>query len=220
MKFLNRLIFAILILLIPVVCILAAANVSFRIADVYRFELNRSGVMKEINLDETTDNLARFFSNYMLGKLDNFQYTANYMGRERPVFGVGEGAAMSRFRNLLNMSLAALAASALLAFLAFCVLLWQKKKEAVRVAYNAGTALYALASAALLAAIVLDGPREELFGRLSVYRFEESDLLPQLLPASSFLVENYVVVVVISFILLSLGRSAVKRLTLPDRMFY
>jgi hypothetical protein len=220
MKIVNRALFALLILLIPLTCMLAAANVTFRLPDIYKYELDRSGAIGAIGLsDVSSDELADFFSEYMTGGVEDFQFTAYYMGRERPLFGIGESAAMEQVRTLLDRSAGCAAAMLAALVLIYALLLKQGLKEAVRYAYRAGMVLYALLMAGITAAVFMPQLREALMGSFFSYRFAETDLLPQLL-APAFLAENEVAAGAISLIVLGFGYSVTKPLTRPDRMFY
>ncbi|MDR2296102.1 MAG: hypothetical protein LBD95_04825 [Clostridiales Family XIII bacterium] len=217
MKIINRTLFVLLILAIPLSCILSAVNLSARLPDVYRYEFNRSEIVSEIGLGVTNDELARFFSQYMLGTLDDFQYIDEK--RERAIFGIGEAVFMGRLRSLLNLS--ALCLAGLLCFIVFVYwfLLRQDRKEAVRFAYRAGAVLYAGLVAS--AAVLLYGKEQSLqvFDRFLLYKFEETDVLPQILP-SAILFEIAVAAAVLSLIALLVGYSITKRLTRVVGMFY
>jgi hypothetical protein len=219
MKIINRILFAFLILAIPLAAVLASVNVSFRLPDIYRYEFNRSGVLSEVSLEVSSEKLANFFSGYMTGKLDDFQTTEFYMGRLRPIFSIGEATAMDQARTLLNRSLGAFFALLLLILCSCAILLRQDRKEAVRFAYRAGFVMYLLLYAGMGAAVLVDELRDRIIASFFLYKFDESDMLPQLLP-HQFLAENLVVAAVISIVLMTAGYSAVKRMTRPDRMFY
>jgi hypothetical protein len=219
MKIVNRTLFVLLILSIPLVCILTALNISARVPDLYRYDFNRSQVVKDIGLDVSNDDLADFFSEYMFGTLKDFQYTAYYTGRERPIFGMGEGVIMDQIRSLLNLSVKLLCTMAALILFACWFLLRQGRKEAVRYAYYAGVGLYVLIVAGMIAAAWESSLLVKLFGEFFLYHFDESDLVPQILTPAIFM-ENAVVAAFISFIMLIAGFSIIKRLTRPDRMFY
>jgi hypothetical protein len=219
MKIINRILFTFLILAIPLAAILASANVSFRLPDIYRYEFNRSGVLSEISLEVSSEKLANFFSGYMTGKLDDFQTTEFYMGRLRPIFSIGEATVMDQARTLLNRSLLAFFALLLFILCSCALLLRQDKKEAVRFAYRASFAMYLLLYAVMGAAVLVEDLRHRITASFFLYQFDEPDMLPQLLP-HQFLTENLVASAVISIILMTVGYSVVKRLTRPDRMFY
>ncbi|MDR1573556.1 MAG: hypothetical protein LBS24_04550 [Clostridiales Family XIII bacterium] len=217
MKIINRTLFAILILTIPLICILAAVNVSARLPDIYRYEFNRSEIIGEMGLGVTSDELARFFSQYMLGTLDDFQYTD--VKRERPVFGIGEAVFMGRLRSLLNLSLFCLAGMVCFALFTYWFLLRQGRKEAVRFAYKAGMVLYAGLVAGIAFLLYKGDLLARAFDRFLLYRFEETDAVPQLLPPVIVL-EIAVVAAVLSLIVLLAGYSITKRLTRVVGMFY
>jgi hypothetical protein len=217
MKIINRTVFALLILSIPSVCILTAVNVSARLPDIYRYEFNRSEIIGEMGFGVTSDELARFFSQYMLGTLDDFQYTD--IKRERPIFGIGEAVFMDRLRSLLNRSLVCLLCMVCLVLFTYWFLLRQGRKEAVRFAYKAGMVLYAGFVAGIAFLLYKRELLLHMFDRFLLYRFEETDVVPQLLP-SVIVLENAVVAAVISMIVLLAGYSITKKLTKVVGMFY
>jgi hypothetical protein len=217
MKIINRTLFVLLILAIPLSCILSAVNLSARLPDVYRYEFNRSEIVSEMGLGVTNDELARFFSQYMLGTLDDFQYIDEK--RERAIFGIGEAVFMGRLRSLLNLS--ALCLAGMLCFIVFVYwfLLRQDRKEAVRFAYRAGMVLYACLAAVIAFLLYKWDLIVRVFDRFLLYKFEESDVVPQLLPPA-ILLEIAAVAAVLSLIVLLAGYSITKRLTRVVGMFY
>jgi hypothetical protein len=217
MKFINRTLFGLLILAIPLTCILAACNLSARLPDVYRYEFNRNEVVKELGLGVTNDELARFFSKYMLGTLDDFQYTD--LKRERPIFGIGEAVFMDRLRNLLNMSLVCLACAVCLILFAYWFLLRQNRKEAIRIAYKAGAVIYAIVTAAMAFLLYSQRFPANLFDDFLMYEFGEADVIPRLLPPV-IIWELALVSAVVSLIMMFIGYSLTKRLTRVTGMFY
>jgi hypothetical protein len=217
MKIINRTLFALLILAVPLTCILAAVNLSARLPDIYRYEFNRSEIVAEMGLGVTNDELAQFFSHYMLGRLDDFQYTD--VKRERPIFGIGEAVFMGQLRELLNRSLHCLIGMVCFILFTYRFLLRRDRKEAVRFAYRAGMALYALIAAGIAVALYRKDWLTDVFDEFFLYKFEETDIVPQLLPPE-ILFENAAVAAVISLIILLAGYSATKRLTRVVGMFY
>jgi hypothetical protein len=217
MKIINRTLFGLLILAIPLTCILTAVNLSARLPDVYRYEFNRSEIVNEMGLGVTNDELARFFSQYMLGKLDDFQYTD--VKRDRPIFGIGEAVFMDRLRSLLNMSLVCLMCAVFLILFTYVFLLRQNRKEAVRLAYKAGAVLYAVTVAVIAFLLYTHRFPANVLDDFFLYKFEETDVISQLLP-STIILENAFVSVAISLIMLLIGYSFTKRLTRTVGMFY
>jgi hypothetical protein len=217
MKFINRILFGLLILAIPLTCILTAGNLSARLPDVYRYEFNRSEIINDLGLGVTSDELARFFSQYMLGTLDDFQYTD--VKRERPIFGIGEAVFMDRLRSLMNTSLFFLAGMVVIVLFTYWFLLRQGRKEAIRIAYKAGAVLYAIMAAATAFLLYSHKFPANLLDDFFLYKFEETDVVPQLLPPVIIL-ENALVSAVISLIMLLIGYSVTKRLTRVTSMFY
>jgi hypothetical protein len=170
-----------------------------------------------MGLGVTSDELARFFSQYMLGALDDFQYTD--IKRDRPIFGIGEAVFMDRLRNLLNMSLFCLIVMICFILFAYWFLLRQDRKEAVSIAYRAGSVLYVLMAAGIAFLLYNRDLPERMLGSFFLYKFEETDVVPQLLP-SVIVLENAFVSAGISLIILLAGYSITKRLTRVVGMFY
>jgi hypothetical protein len=217
MKLINRTLFGLLILAIPLTCILTAGNLSARLPDVYRYEFNRSEVINDLGLSVTSDELARFFSKYMTGTLDDFQYTD--VKRDRPIFGIGEGVFMDRLRSLMNISLIFLAGTVAIVFFTYWFLLRQGRKEAIRIAYKAGAVLYAVIAAATAFLLYSHTFPANLPDDFFLYTFEETDVVPQLLPPVIIL-EHALVSAALSLIMLLIGYSVTKRLTRVTSMFY
>ncbi|MDR2088264.1 MAG: hypothetical protein LBP73_02795 [Clostridiales Family XIII bacterium] len=217
MKIINRTLFVLLILTIPLSAILTAVNLSARLPDIYRYEFNRSEIVSEMGLGVTNDELARFFSEYMLGTLEDFQYTD--VKRERPIFGIGEAVFMDRLRSLLNVSLLSLAVMVCFIAFTYWFLLRQDRKEAVRFAYRAGMVLYAGLAAGIAFLLYKREAVTRSLDRFLLYRFEETDVVPQLLPPV-ILFEVAAVAAVVSLVVLLIGYSITKRLTRVVGMFY
>jgi hypothetical protein len=217
MKIINRTLFALLILAIPLSPMLAAVNLSARLPDVYRYEFNRSEIIGDLGLGVTNDELARFISQYMLGILEDFQYTD--VKRERPIFGIGEAVFMGRLRSLLNLSLLCFAGLFCFIVFTYWFLLRQDRKEAVRFAYRAGMVLYAGLAGGVAFLLCKRELITHSLDRFLLYKFEETDVVPQILPPV-ILFEIAVVAAVVSLIALFVGYSITKRLTRVVGMFY
>ena len=90
MSIFYRILFIIIAVCIPVVCILSAFNTVFRLPDLYVYEFNRNQIASEIDLGITDEELGQFFSDFMKGKEDEFDLFAEYRDREQAVFGTVE----------------------------------------------------------------------------------------------------------------------------------
>ena len=74
MRVLVRILIGILVLCIPIVSILAAANLITRAPDLYSFEFTRSQVLTENKIRIDEKELSEYISDFMLGKEDEFDY--------------------------------------------------------------------------------------------------------------------------------------------------
>jgi hypothetical protein len=153
----------------------------------------------------------------MLGTLDDFQYTD--VKRDRPIFGIGEAVFMDRLRTLMNLSLVCLVCAVFVVLFSYWFLLRQGRKEAIRIAYKAGTVLYAVMAAATAFLLYSRKFPANLPDDFFLYEFGETDVVPQLLPPV-ILLENALVSALVSLIMLLIGYSVTKRLTKVTGMFY
>ena len=143
MKALVRILFAALILCIPVISVLAAENLVSRAPDLYTYEFTSSQVLHENNLSVNEKELGDFFSDYMMGKEKQFTYIADHNEREQGLFNNNEIIIMEKGRNLLNMLTYVLAAAILISIVALSVMIHFGLREKVRWAYRWSWVLYA-----------------------------------------------------------------------------
>lgn len=219
MRIANRIFLILLIIIIPFTSIFAAMNLTWRLPDLYRYEFNRSEVTSEVNLSVSSDTLANFFSEYMLGKLDGFQLTAEYRGRERAVFGQGEASVMEQFRGVLNITFILLCVMFVAIILLYIYLLRNKHKEELRFAYKVGSIVYIAVMALFCIVLSIGSLREKIFDLGLAYSFGEDDILQEMLSVS-FLHESLLAVTVISLILMVVGGSITWNLSKPERIFW
>ena len=136
LKFLCRLLVFLLSITIAFTAILLAENLITRFPDIYVYEFNKTQVMDQIELVYDEQKLGDLISDYLFGKTDVFQITAEYKGRELEVFSNLDQISMDKLRGTLNVhliiGLAALIASAGMAY----IMIRRGWKIHVRRAYN------------------------------------------------------------------------------------
>jgi uncharacterized membrane protein len=186
--------------------------------DLYKYEFDKSEITEEIGLNLSNDDLADFFSKYMFGTLRDFQLTAELQGREKPVFGIGEIAVMSRLRSSLNQVFFVLCAMLAMTLFVYGFSLRKNLKEELRQAYKRGVIFYICFVVACCIMFYAGNIREQIFYRMFFYTFQPDDILPALL-LGSFVNLNIITAVAVSAIILAVGASVTWRLTKPDLMF-
>ncbi|MDR2156703.1 MAG: hypothetical protein LBO81_02845, partial [Clostridiales Family XIII bacterium] len=93
---------AVFALTVPISAIFFAANLVFRLPDLYNFDISRTVVAEDIELKTKTDAIGDLISDYMFHRTDYFQLRAEYQGREKPVFSINDGMNIGRYRTLLD----------------------------------------------------------------------------------------------------------------------
>ncbi|MDR0357076.1 MAG: hypothetical protein LBH63_01700 [Clostridiales Family XIII bacterium] len=209
---------AIFALAVPVFSVVFAANVVFRMPDLYNFDVGRTVVADEIELNIKTDAIGDLISDYMFHKTDYFQVRAEYQGREKPVFSINDGMNMSRYRKLLDRSFIVLCASAVSGVAIFVLLRKTGRKRGLRNGYRAGIALCALAYLGMGEFVRNEGLRSTLLRVLLNVRPQNTDVLP-LLFGEGYRLGAFIAIVVISGVIVIVGFSVVRLFTKVNKMF-
>jgi hypothetical protein len=204
---------------IPAVCLLGAANIVYRMPDLYVYEFNKNQISDEIGLNMKDDELGQFFSDFMSGKKDDFDLFAEYRDREQSVFSTVEQINMENARNLLNRALYILAGAFALAAAGIAAYLAKKKKYELRIAFKGGIAVYTAVTVLSLITLSFEQVKTLLCRMIFVNAFGADDVLPQML-TREYAQYSVLAILAVSMILLILLASAVWRLTKPRRMFW
>lgn len=219
MNFFYRILFSVIAVCIPVVCIFGAANIVYRMPDLYVYEFNKNQIADEISLGIKDDELGQFFSDFMSGKEKDFDLFAEYRDREQSVFGTVEQINMENARKLLDRTLYILICAAALALASTGVYLLKKKKYELRTAYKGGIIAYSVLIILIL--ITFSFGQVKSFLNRSVFpnHFGADDVLPQML-TEKFAQMSLIAIAVVSLVILIILVSAVWRVTKPRRMFW
>ncbi len=215
----NRVLFFIIAVSIPVVCILSAFNIVFRMPDLYIYEFNKDQIADEIDLGMKDDELGKFFSDFMTGKKDNFDLFTEYRDREQDVFGTVEQINMENARRLLNDTIYVLGGAGVLAVAGCCVYLIKKRKHELRIAYKGGILVYTILMVILFILFNINQSKEFLYRLIFINPFGTDDVLPLML-SEQFAQMSLIAITAISLILLVILASIIWRLTKPRRMFW
>jgi len=218
MKVFLRIVSIILAICVPVVAILGASNLIFRLPDLYTYEFRSKQVVKEINLGITDDELGDFFSNYMIGKNEEFDLIAEYRNRDQAVFGPVEQLNMENARNLLDYTGYVFGVSVLLLIAGYWILLNQNRKSFLRATFKGGVAVFVTLQILIFALFFNDNTRLVFYDLIFPNPYGAEDALPLILTedfAKLCIYANSIISIIIMLIFLSITWS----LTKPRRMF-
>lgn len=219
MSIIYRILFFVIAITIPVVSIVSAFNIVFRLPDLYVYEFNRIQVANEIDLGMEDDELGRFFSDFMKGQKEDFELFTEYRDREQSVFGAVEQTNMEHARRLLNYSLYILGGGAFLILLSYCIFLVKKKKYELRISFKGGILVFTLLLVFLFAAFYFEQTRIFLYGLIFISPFGADDVLPLML-TEQFAQISLVAIAAVGLVILVILASVTWRLTKPRRMFW
>lgn len=219
MKTMYRFFFVALILFVPLISILSASNLVLRLPDMYVYQFNSMDLTNEMNLEMTSEELGNFFSNYMLGKEDEFAIDTSYVGKEGPQFTAEENAIMRHFRGVLNHSLLVLFILTLLGLVMYIMLFRDDRKEALRVALKCAFFFYLLLLIIGLVGYFIPATRASLYSFIFQYPLQKEGLLT-LIFTDSMAKTCLGAMVVVSAVVLGALASLTWRITRPKRMFY
>ena len=219
MSIFYRILFIIIAVSIPVISILSAFNVVFRLPDIYVYEFNRNQIADEIDLGISDEELGQFFSAFMKGKEDDFDLFTEYRDREQAVFGTVEQINMENARRLLNYSLYIIGGTVFLAILSYFVFLLKKKKQELRIAFKSGIFVFAFMLVLFYAGFYIDQSRAFLYRQIFINPFGADDVLP-LMITEQFAQMSMLGVSAVALVILVILTSITWRLTKPRRMFW
>jgi len=219
MSIFYRILFIIIAVSIPVVSILSAFNVVFRLPDIYVYEFNRNQIADEIDLGISDEELGQFFSEFMKGKEDDFDLFTEYRDREQAVFGTVEQINMENARGLLNYSLYIIGGAAFLAILSYAIFLVKKKKQELRIAFKGGILAFTVMLVLFYVVFYFDQTRAFLYRLIFINQFGADDALPLML-TEQFARMSLVAVSAVALVILVILTSITWRLTKPRRMFW
>ena len=209
-----------LVIFLPLVSMFAAANIIFRLPDLYQFDLDRTEVAREIQLEMGTGEISNLFSDYMFHKTDEFKPAKNVMfqGKESSVFTRPDRIAMERSRSLLDRAFILFLPFFPLTVFMIVLLLRIGQRRDLWIGYNLGLILYGLIALSALVLGSFPSDRHALYQWMVDVRFTKIDVLPQLFD-NGYYVEAACFIIAISAILLFIGRSVIKKFAVLNKMF-
>jgi hypothetical protein len=210
---------ALFAIIVPIVSFVFAANVIFRVPDLYNFDVGMTlGASDGIELKIKQDAIGDLISDYMLHKTDYFQLRAEYQGREKPVFSINDGMNMSSYRKLLDQSFIVFCLSLIAGVAIFIFLCRTRRKRALRNGFRVSVLLCLLAVFGMGELVRNDDMRTMILRVVLNVRQQSNDVLPSLFGAN-YRLEVLVAVVVIAMVLVIVTHSVVRVFTKQSKMF-
>ncbi|WP_227017634.1 DUF1461 domain-containing protein [Sinanaerobacter chloroacetimidivorans] len=208
-----------LIICIPLISITGAYNIVLRMPDLYVYEFNRVQLTDELELELKDEEFGHFFSDFMIGKVENFELIADYQGKEQNVFHTMEQVSMEHFKQLLNILLYAFAGMLLIAVICYGVFMANNRKYFLRTAFKSGILVYLVMIILPIITYLVPSLRDFMQQFIFRFKFNEDNLLTQIF-TESFVVEFLAATTFISAVILFITGSVTWRMTKPRRMFW
>jgi hypothetical protein len=218
-SFFTKIAIILFAVMLPLIAYFAAANVVFRVPDIYSFDLNRTEVLnKELMLETTPAKIGNLLSDYMLHKTDRFRMTANFKGSKSNVFTITDTIMIARSRAMLDKMFVAMGAMLVFSGLILGLMVKADKWKAIRRGVKAGFAFYGLGIFGFLLFIYSQTMRTNFFAKFMKVGFTDFDTLPQMF-GGFYRLEAIAVLILLATILMFIWRSIVWNLTKGEKMF-
>jgi hypothetical protein len=195
-----------------------AANIVFRIPDLYEFDLGRTRAIAETGMEIKDAKVADAISSFLRHRTDSFQAEGVLERHSALLFTRHDSSVMHKLRSFLdNILVIGITSLALCCALYFILVRWGSMRS-LRRGFLAGSALYAGLLAAVTLTILFGGPLMRVWRGVIGGDFAADDMMPQIFHKGLFLTAWAavgLVTLVIMFVLL----SVTSRLTRVERMF-
>jgi hypothetical protein len=195
----------------PVSLLCFSANVSFRVADIYSFDLGRTEQLSDIDTPTERSEIADRIAGYLIHKDKNLSLETMLDGREKDLFSKNDKKLMKASRKVLDRSLIAFGISLVLSVLAYFALFRFGRKRMLR---QISLASFGVSIAMLLSLVLVlcrDSARKGIMDFWGVH-VGKSDMLPKLFDTGLF-VEQLIVMTVICLIFLAITYSVTRAFT-------
>ncbi|MDR1271807.1 MAG: DUF1461 domain-containing protein [Clostridiales Family XIII bacterium] len=188
---------------LPAAVFLTATNIAFKIDDVYKYELDKTGAASEAAYGASGGDVGAALSEYMRHDSDDLILIASAFDEEIKVFTENDKAAMAKFRKILDMGFILVMALWPSLIVVFILVARKEKKRYLRNAFRGSVAGFAFIFALVMAFANSQGIRNRFVSGLLRISFSEDDALPQLF-SSSFPLSAGVIISIIAFVIFAI----------------
>jgi hypothetical protein len=195
-----------------------AANVVFRIPDLYEFDLSRTHVTADIGVDVNGEKVSAAVSQFMRHKSDALAYGVVIDDVETPLFTPHDAVVMGGLRSFLD-NILVIGLTCLATFFAlYLMLIRMNRPRELRHGFAAGFVLYVALTGFTAAVIVMGGRLMWLWTDVVGGDFTPADMMPRLFRGGFFLT-SWAVVTAITLVVMLVLASVTRRLSRRDKMF-
>jgi hypothetical protein len=195
-----------------------AANLVFRVPDLYSFDLGRTQSTAEIGVNVSDSRVADAISSFMRHKTDSFQVGVKQDSTGVSLFTGNDGAVMTTLRSFLdNICVIGFTSFALFIALSVMLVRWDRPRE-LRLGFTGGLVIYGALICFTAFTIVFGGPGAWIWTDVIGAGFTPADTMPKLFHSGFFLLA-WIAITVITLVIVVILFSVVRRLTRHERMF-
>jgi hypothetical protein len=205
-------------MMLPLIVTLFAANVVFRMPDLYSFEFDRSEIAQEVGIDVSAKKMSSTISNFMLHKTDEFSLIAEYKGKDTPILSITDAVRMEKIRGLMDTTFVIWCIITPLSLVLFILTLLFGKKKHLKYACRVSVVIYFVLLLAFAYVAATDGIRHKLTEMFLGADAGAGGLFPQLF-TNYFRFEAAAATFVISAIFLGILISICRRFYKETNMF-
>jgi hypothetical protein len=184
----------------PLAAFLTASNIAFKIDDVYKYELDRTGAASDAAYGASGEDVGAAMSKYMRHDSDDLVLVASAFNEEIKVFTENDNIAAGKFRKMLDVSFILVMALWPALVAVFILVVRKEEKRYLRNAFRGSIAGFALIFAFIMVFSNSQGFRDRLISGWFGISFSEDDALPQLF-SSSFPLSSGVIISIIALVI-------------------
>jgi hypothetical protein len=189
----------IIALSIPSGLLLAGLNISFKLPDIYGFDLSRTAAANELQYAGMNEEIATIMSDYLRHKTDSFTLNTEKDGETVSVFTDNDAKSMKKYRDALDVSATAMFVLLPISVFGYLIIFLLRRKAALKYSIRAAFIVY-FGSAASVASVMLSKVGAASFAADIIgVSTERNDILPQMF-GWGFFAEMFAVAIGISLI--------------------
>lgn len=170
---------ALVAILLPLSLVALAAGIVFRLPDLMAFEIEQSGVLKELALETTGEAVAEEITNFITHKSDALELTTVIARKDVPVFSFMDEVNLTKIRDLLDRVLYPSAFAFALSIILFIVTRLADRRRYLKYALRTSIVIYICCAAFTMALALFRPLRDAVFAWQPGLEFKTTDVLPQ-----------------------------------------
>lgn len=166
---------------IPLMAFGLGANIVTRMPDVYQYQFKATDSLKHVDLDKNDDEMGEFISDFMLGKVKEFQVATSDDDRPQQVFTQEEVQAAAQARKDMNVTAVIGLIALVVMVTAFVMMKRYEMEKEIRLRFKWGATIYALLLLAYLGGFFAAAKMGHTLPDMLGYMPQEEDVLTQII---------------------------------------